>query len=73
MLAVARTPASVRGAVVSLYTAMIDLGQMVGAPLLGAIATVSFPAMFLTAGGALVVAALAMQLADRPAVLEDAP
>jgi predicted MFS family arabinose efflux permease len=72
VLAVARTPASVRGAVVSLYTAMIDLGQMVGAPLLGAIATVSFPAMYLTAGAALGIAALAMQLGDRPALVDDA-
>lgn len=69
VLAVARTPARVRGAVVSLYTAMIDLGQMVGAPLLGAIATVSFPAMFATAAVALVLAALGMALLDRPTVL----
>jgi predicted MFS family arabinose efflux permease len=72
VLAVARTPAAVRGAVVSLYTAMIDLGQTVGAPLLGAIATLSYPAMFLTAGGALAVAAAAMQLADRPGLADAA-
>lgn len=72
VLAVARTPAAVRGAVVSLYTAMIDLGQMVGAPLLGAIATASFPGMFLTAAGALAFAALAMGFLDRPAVPDDA-
>jgi len=73
VLAVARTPAHVRGAVVSLYTAMIDLGQMVGAPLLGAIAMASFPAMFLTAAGALGAAALAMQMVDRPAVIDAGP
>ena len=71
VLVVARTPARVRGAVVSLYTAMIDLGQTVGAPLFGAIATVSFPAMFTTAAVALVVAALGMALLDRPTVLAD--
>jgi predicted MFS family arabinose efflux permease len=69
VLAVARTPARVRGAVVSLYTAMIDLGQMVGAPLLGAIATASFPAMFATAAVALVAAAVGMAFLDRPTVL----
>jgi hypothetical protein len=46
---------------------------MVGAPLLGAIATVSYPAMFLTAAGALGFAALAIQLADRPALLDAMP
>jgi len=71
VLAVARTPARVRGAVVSLYTAMIDLGQMVGAPLLGAIAMVGFPQMFLTASVALAVAALAMRFLDRPVLVED--
>ena len=71
VLVVARTPARVRGAVVSLYTAMIDLGQTVGAPLFGAIATVSFPAMFATAAVALVGAALGMALLDRPTVLAD--
>jgi predicted MFS family arabinose efflux permease len=71
VLAVARTPAHVRGAVVSLYTAMIDLGQTAGAPLLGAIAMRSFPAMFLTAAVALVLAALAMRVADRPAVVAE--
>ncbi|MBM4244534.1 MAG: MFS transporter [Deltaproteobacteria bacterium] len=69
VLAVARTPARVRGAVVSLYTAMIDLGQMVGSPLLGAIAMVSFPAMFATAALALVAAALGMAFLDHPTVL----
>ncbi|MEW6271541.1 MAG: MFS transporter [Thermodesulfobacteriota bacterium] len=71
VLAVARTPGHVRGAVVSLYTAMIDLGQMAGAPLLGAIAMRSFRAMFLTAAAALVLAALAMRIADRPALVEE--
>lgn len=71
VLAVARTPARVRGAVVSLYTAMIDLGQMVGAPLLGAIAMAGFPQMFLTAGAGLVLAALAMRFLDRPVLLAD--
>lgn len=71
VLVVARTPARVRGAVVSLYTAMIDLGQTVGAPLFGAIATASFPAMFWTAAAALVVAALGMALLDHPTVLAD--
>lgn len=70
VLTVARTPGHVRGAVVSLYTAMIDLGQMAGAPLLGAIAMRSFPAMFLTAAGALVLAVLAVRFADRPGVVE---
>lgn len=71
VLVVARTPARVRGAVVSLYTAMIDLGQMVGAPLLGAIATASFTAMFTTAAVALVAAAAGMALLDHPTVLAD--
>jgi len=72
VLAVARTPAHVRGAVVSLYTAMIDLGQMVGAPLLGAIAMVGFPQMFLTASAALALAMLAMAFLDRPAIPAEA-
>lgn len=71
VLAVARTPARVRGAVVSLYTAMIDLGQMIGAPLLGAIAMYSFPAMFLTASAALALGAIAMRFFDHPVVLAD--
>lgn len=71
VLAVARTPARVRGAVVSLYTAMIDLGQMIGAPLLGAIATVSFPVMFWVAALALLAAIAGIVAADHPAVIED--
>jgi predicted MFS family arabinose efflux permease len=72
VLVVARTPGHVRGAVVSLYTAMIDLGQMVGAPLLGAIAMRGFGAMFATAGAALVLAALALRVADRPGMVGEA-
>ncbi len=70
VLVVARTPGHVRGAVVSLYTAMIDLGQMIGAPLLGAIAMRGFGAMYLTAGAALAVAALALRVGDRPGLVE---
>jgi predicted MFS family arabinose efflux permease len=70
VLVVARTPSAVRGAVVSLYTGMIDLGTTLGGPILGALATgFGFRTMYAGAAAALWLAALAMQIADRPGVV----
>ncbi len=68
VLLIGRTSARARGAAVSLFTGMIDLGTMVGGPVLGAIATASYPAMFLCAAAASWVAAIALMRGDRPAL-----
>jgi len=50
-LALERTPARVHGTVVSLYTAALDLGGVVGIPLCGALAeTYGYPTMFIAMG-----------------------
>jgi predicted MFS family arabinose efflux permease len=55
-VAVNRAPLGERGTVVSMYTAMVDLGTTLGGPLLGGIARLlGYPCMYLTA--AVVVAA----------------
>jgi predicted MFS family arabinose efflux permease len=64
-VAVNRTSHENRGTVVSLYTAMFDLGAMVGAPLLGAIARVfGYHAMYLVAGGIVATGFAVMAIAD---------
>ncbi len=50
-LALERTPARVHGTVVSLYTAALDLGGVIGIPLCGALAeTHGYPTMFVAMG-----------------------
>jgi MFS family permease len=50
-LAIVRAPAAMRGAVVSLHTAALDLGAVVGTPLCGAIAErAGYPAMYVIMG-----------------------
>jgi predicted MFS family arabinose efflux permease len=64
-LSVSRAPAHLHGVVISLHTASLDLGGVVGTPLCGAIArTFGYRAMFGTvAAGALV--GLSIMLWDR--------
>jgi predicted MFS family arabinose efflux permease len=71
VLVVARTPARVRGAAVSLYTAMIDLGTMIGGPVLGAIAKVGYRPMFLVAAGVTWSAVAVLVVLDRPRLVGD--
>jgi predicted MFS family arabinose efflux permease len=50
-LAIARAPASMQGAVVSLHTAALDLGAVLGTPLCGAVADrAGYPAMYVMMG-----------------------
>ncbi|HJQ84243.1 MAG TPA: MFS transporter [Candidatus Binatia bacterium] len=64
-LAVTRTPPRFHGTVVSLYTAALDAGAVVGTPLCGAIAHVAgYRTMFLVMAGAS-LAGLALMVADR--------
>jgi len=50
-LAIARAPASMQGAVVSLQTAALDLGAVLGTPLCGALADAAgYPAMYVVMG-----------------------
>jgi len=69
VLVVARTPAAVRGAAVSLYTAMVDLGTMIGGPLLGALAQRNFHLMYVFAAGVLGVGAAVLAFTDRPGLV----
>ncbi len=64
-LAVTRTPIELHGTVVSLVTATLDLGAVVGTPLCGAIADwIGYPTMFATMAAASVLGAVLM-LVDR--------
>jgi MFS family permease len=50
-LAIARAPAAMQGAVVSLHTAALDLGAVLGTPLCGAIADAAgYPTMYVVMG-----------------------
>jgi predicted MFS family arabinose efflux permease len=50
-LAITRAPASMQGAVVSLHTAALDLGAVLGTPLCGAVADrAGYPAMYVMMG-----------------------
>ena len=60
-LAVTRTPIALHGTVVSLVTATLDLGAVVGTPLCGAIADwIGYPTMFATMAAASVLGAVLM-------------
>ncbi len=64
-LAVARAPREAWGTVVSLYTAMFDLGGVVGGPVLGAIAlALGYQAMYLAAAASGIVGFLIMAFGD---------
>jgi predicted MFS family arabinose efflux permease len=64
-LAVARAPREAWGAVVSLYTAMFDLGSVIGAPVLGAIAlALGYQAMYLAAAAIGIAGFLIMAFGD---------
>jgi predicted MFS family arabinose efflux permease len=64
-LVVTRAPARVQGTIVSLYTAALDLGAVVGTPLCGAVARAAgYPAMFALTAAAN-VGALALVATDR--------
>lgn len=64
-LAVARTPRGAWGEVVSLYTAMFDLGAVVGGPMLGGIAVaLGYQAMYLAAAASAAIGFLIMGLSD---------
>ncbi|MFQ5418234.1 MAG: MFS transporter [Myxococcota bacterium] len=55
-----------RGTAMAIYTALFDLGVLVGGPLLGAIVDLfGYTVMFLTAAGILGVATLVFAVADR--------
>ncbi len=65
-LVVSRTRASERGAAVSMFTAIFDLGLLLGSPVLGAILhATSYEVMFLAAAGAVVLATAAFAALDR--------
>ena len=69
VLVVARTPASARGKAMGLYTAMVDLGTMVGGPVLGAVAKVGYPEMYLVAAGVTWLALVLLAWFDRPGLV----
>src|SRR5690606_29364835 len=63
---VVRTPASERGAALSAFTALFDLGLLVGAPLLGLIVErSSYTAMFDTAASMAILGAVTFAVWDR--------
>lgn len=63
---VTRTPEEVRGASLSFFTALFDVGVLIGGPLLGAIIEgAGYPAMFLTAGALLTFAMVTYYVWDR--------
>lgn len=73
-LAVARARASERGATVSTFTALFDLGLLVGSPALGAVLrATSYETMFLTAAGAVVLSATLFAVLDRAVGLRNDP
>jgi len=69
VLVVARTPASARGKAMGLYTAMVDLGTMVGGPVLGAVARVGYPEMYLVAAGVTWLALVLLAWFDEPGLV----
>ncbi len=57
-LTVDRAPEERRGVALSAFTAMFDLGPLIGAPILGIIVErAGYPPMFLTIAGVILVAA----------------
>jgi predicted MFS family arabinose efflux permease len=66
-LVVQRARAAERGAAMSLFTALFDVGVLIGGPLFGlVIALAGYPAMFATAAGLVVAGAAVFALVDRP-------
>ncbi|MCA9689379.1 MAG: MFS transporter [Myxococcales bacterium] len=65
-LAVARTASRERGAALALFTAMFDLGILIGSPLLGALLErTDYPTMFAVASGVAALVGLAFAVWDR--------
>lgn len=65
-LVVERAAASERGAALAMFTALFDLGLLVGSPLLGAVLEqTSYPAMFSVAAALLAASALISMVWDR--------
>ena len=71
---VTRSPLAVRGSTLAFFTALFDIGTLVGGPILGlVIEGFGYPAMFLAAGGMLAVATVVFARWDRPVAASPAP
>ncbi len=65
-LVISRARLAERGAAVALYTAVFDVGALVGGPVFGWVITgAGYPAMFLAAGGVVAVGAVVFAVWDR--------
>jgi MFS family permease len=72
-LLVDRAPSTDRGSALSFFTAMLDVGTLIGGPILGAIIdTAGWSAMYVTAGVALGVATIVFARWDRRFTNDDA-
>lgn len=66
-LVVERADETTRGSALAFFTALFDLGSLIGAPTFGAIVRAwSYPVMFRCAAGLLVVSTVVFALVDRP-------
>lgn len=73
-LAVERARPSERGAVLSTFTALFDMGMLIGGPALGAIVTASdYPTMFLSAAGIALAGAVGFVAWDRAPTTDSDP
>jgi predicted MFS family arabinose efflux permease len=69
---VTRSPVAVRGATLSFFTALFDIGVLIGGPLLGAIISVSgYPAMYGVAAALISIASVIYWRWDRRYDRED--
>jgi MFS family permease len=72
-LLVDRAPSTDRGSALSFFTAMLDVGTLIGGPILGAIIdTAGWSAMYVTAGVALGIATIVFARWDRRFTNDDA-
>lgn len=65
-MVVSRAPDEDRGSAISFFTALFDLGILVGGPVLGVVITgFGYPAMFTVAAGVIIATAIAFSVTDK--------